>query len=147
MADDELDAFGNPIGGSQAAPGSAPAPVPNLGRFAEPLSPPPSAEAPPASRIVTPDLPPPGEPMPAFPKTAPGATAALIIGLFGLFLLLPAPFAWWRGRAMVREIDASGGRLGGRSQARAAQVLGILGTILLVLTLIGEISVLSGPGH
>ena len=33
----------------------------------------------------------------------------------------------------TREIDASGGRLGGRGSAQAGYVLGIVGTIILVL--------------
>ncbi len=138
MAPDDRDAFGNAIDDDDS-PSPTPALIPNLGRFAEPLSPTPSLTSPPAE-------PPPAEPMPAFPPVAPGANAALVIGLFGLFLLLPAPFAWWRGRAVLRQIDASGGRLGGRSQAQTARLLGILGTILLVLAMIGEISTRSGHG-
>jgi hypothetical protein len=60
-----------------------------------------------------------------------------IVGLAGgLALGLPlvlSPFAWVIGGRAVREIDASGGMLGGRSSAKAGYVLGIVGTALLIL--------------
>jgi hypothetical protein len=37
------------------------------------------------------------------------------------------------GKRAVREIDASHGRLGGRSQAQAGYILGIVGSVLLIL--------------
>ena len=74
----------------------------------------------------------------------PQATLSLILGLVGLvgalvFCGLPlvvSPFAWAIGRSAVKEIEGSHGRLGGSSNARAGMILGIIGTVLLVLALI-----------
>jgi hypothetical protein len=46
------------------------------------------------------------------------------------------PFAWAIGGKAVKEIDASGGRLGGRGQAMAGKVLGIIGTVLMILAVV-----------
>jgi hypothetical protein len=40
------------------------------------------------------------------------------------------------GLASKRRIDASGGQLGGRGNAQAGFIMGILGTILLVLAVL-----------
>jgi len=73
----------------------------------------------------------------------PSATTAMTLGLValigGLFCLLPiavAPFAWTTGARAVKEIDASGGALDGRSEAQAGYVMGIIGTVLLGLSLV-----------
>jgi hypothetical protein len=74
----------------------------------------------------------------AEPEPHPDASTALALGVAGLlggFLLcLPfflSPFAWLTGRRVVREIDASGGRYGGREQARAGYLCGVIGSVLL----------------
>ncbi len=60
-----------------------------------------------------------------------------IIGLVGGFLtgigFLAAPFAWAIGGRAVREIDASPESYSGRDQAKAGQILGIIGTVMLIL--------------
>jgi hypothetical protein len=62
---------------------------------------------------------------------------SLILGIIGIVCCsICAPFAWSIGKKAVNEIDASGGRLGGRGQAQAGYILGIVGTVLLVLGLI-----------
>lgn len=74
----------------------------------------------------------------------PQATLALVLGLVGLagglatcgLLFLTSPFAWVIGRRAVREIEASGGQLGGEGSARAGFVTGVIGSILLVLALV-----------
>ena len=48
-----------------------------------------------------------------------------------------APFALVIGRRAVKEIDASGGRLGGRGMALAGFILGVIGTVILGLALVG----------
>lgn len=73
----------------------------------------------------------------------PRATVAMVLGIVGLvgglscglgFLI--SPFAWAIGGKAVREIRASGGHYGGESQARAGQVLGIVGTVLMALIVV-----------
>ena len=76
-------------------------------------------------------MPPPGYgyAVPEHPK----AQTSLILGILGLVLCqVVAPFAWSTGKKTVNEIDASGGRLGGRSQAQTGYVLGIVGTVILI---------------
>jgi hypothetical protein len=51
-----------------------------------------------------------------------------IVGLVVCPLVLSIP-AWVIGRRTVREIDASNGQLGGRGNAQAGYVLGIIGTV------------------
>ena len=65
-----------------------------------------------------------------------------MVGIVSLFLacgygigLLGSPVALFMGRSSMKRIDASQGRLGGRGMAQAGFVLGIVGTVLLVLVL------------
>ena len=67
----------------------------------------------------------------------PRATTALVLGIVGLVLCgIAAPFAWRIGKGAMDDIDRSQGTLGGRGQAQAGYVLGIIGTVLLVLGLL-----------
>jgi uncharacterized membrane protein YjgN (DUF898 family) len=70
-----------------------------------------------------------GPPAPNHPQ----ATTTLVLGILGLVVCgLIGPFAWSMGNRVVREIDASGGRWGGRTEANVGRVLGIVSTVLLV---------------
>ena len=65
---------------------------------------------------------------------APGAIAALVVGILGLIMCpLAGPIAWVLGQSAEREVDASGGTLGGRGVATAGKILGIIATVLLAL--------------
>lgn len=71
-----------------------------------------------------------------------GALASMIVGIASLVLgctagigLLGSPVAWWLGAKAKREIDASQGQLGGRGMAQTGFILGIIGTVLLVLAI------------
>jgi uncharacterized membrane protein YjgN (DUF898 family) len=67
----------------------------------------------------------------------PQATTVLILGILGLVLCqLISPFAWVMGNRVVAEIDASNGQVGGRSQANAGRICGIVGTVLIGLALL-----------
>ena len=82
----------------------------------------------------------------------PSATTSLVLGLVGLIggvvacglPLLVSPFAIFVGRKTMREIDASNGQLGGRSNAKAGFVMGIIGTVLLALALVGIVLLVIG---
>lgn len=94
--------------------------------------------------------PPPGAPYPPYHSPpyirpeAPSATTALVLGIVGLagglmvcgLPLVVSPFAWYFGNQALREIEESGGTLGGESQARAGQIMGIIGTIFLGLAVL-----------
>lgn len=78
---------------------------------------------------------------PAWGVTVPAAhrqaITAMVLGIVGLLCCSPAaPFAIWLGHKATREIDASGGQLTGRGQAQTGFILGIIGTVLLVVLLI-----------
>ena len=81
--------------------------------------------------------PPAGYPPPGYPTQAPDqpqAVTAMVLGILGLVCCgVASPFALWLGRKSMKEIDASGGWLGGRGQAQAGFILGIIGTVLWVL--------------
>lgn len=81
-----------------------------------------------------------GAPMPAYGPIAPDhpqATTVLILGILGLVLCqLISPFAWVMGNRVIREIDASGGTMGGRTSANAGRICGIVGTALIGIGLL-----------
>lgn len=75
-----------------------------------------------------------GMPMAGPPPAHRQAMTAMVLGIVGLLCFSPAaPFAIWLGNKAVREIDASGGQLSGRGQAQAGFIMGIIGTVLLVI--------------
>lgn len=85
-----------------------------------------------------PTLPPPGYPV-ARPDH-PRATTSMVLGILGLVVCsICAPFAWSIGGKVVKEIDASGGAYGGRGQAQAGYIMGIIGTILLGLGVVAGV--------
>ena len=80
-----------------------------------------------------PQQPPPYGYAPDHPK----ATTSLVLGILGLVVCgFIAPFAWRVGKRTLDEIDGSQGRLGGRGQAQAGYILGIIGTAVLALGLV-----------
>lgn len=85
--------------------------------------------------------------VPIAPKH-PQATTALVLGLVSLvgglvvcgIPLLVSPFAWIIGGRAVKEIDAAPQMYSGRDQAQAGRVMGIIGTVLLVIAIIGLVA-------
>ena len=68
----------------------------------------------------------------------PQATAVLILGIISLSACqLVGPVAWVMGSRAKKEIDAAPGRYGGRQQVVIGMVLGIVGTGILALYLLG----------
>ena len=77
------------------------------------------------------------------------AVAAMVIGIVSFVLacgygigLLGSPVALVLGRISMKRIDQSGGQLGGRGMAQAGFIMGIIGTILLVLAFIALVVVI-----
>jgi len=65
----------------------------------------------------------------------------LIWGIVGVSCCaVGAPIAWIRGRRVLREIAASGGTMGGRSAALVGYVLGIIGTLWILICIVGGIA-------
>lgn len=82
--------------------------------------------------------PPYGQPPMGYAPDHPKATTALVLGILGLVVCgVIAPFAWRIDRRTLDEIDGSHGQLGGRGTAQAGYVLGIIGTVVLLLGLLG----------
>jgi hypothetical protein len=85
----------------------------------------------------------PQQPYPSRPAPQhPSAVTAMALGIVGLagvvscggVTLVLAPFAWAIGSRAVKEIDAAPhGTYSGRNEANSGRIMGIIGTILLVL--------------
>jgi hypothetical protein len=74
------------------------------------------------------------------PPDHPQMTTVLLLGILGLAVCqVVSPFAWVMGRRTLTEIDASQGRWGGRSNVKIGYVLGIVGSCILGLYLVGGI--------
>lgn len=70
------------------------------------------------------------------PPKHPQATTAMVLGILGLVLCgILAPFAWNIGARAVREIDANPYGYSGRSEANAGKIMGIIGTVLIGISL------------
>jgi uncharacterized membrane protein YjgN (DUF898 family) len=101
--------------------------------------------------VTQPPTPPPGQPpygdyppnqygQPQFGFAQPDhpqAVLVLILGILGLVMCqVISPVAWVMGNRVVAEIDASGGRIGGRGTANAGRICGMVGTGLIALSLL-----------
>ena len=77
-----------------------------------------------------------------------GATTAMVLGIVGLvggficgIAIFLSPVAMFLGMSAKKRIDASAGALTGRGNAQTGFILGIIGTVLLVLAIIVIIGV------
>lgn len=77
------------------------------------------------------------------PPTDGMAIAALVVGILGMvgtcaygLGAIISPIALFLGRASMKRITASQGRIGGHGLAMAGFILGIVGTVILVLVLV-----------
>jgi uncharacterized membrane protein YjgN (DUF898 family) len=62
------------------------------------------------------------------------ATVALVLGILGLVICnILAPFAWAIGNTEVNAIDAGRRNPANRGMAQAGKILGIIGTVLLII--------------
>jgi uncharacterized membrane protein YjgN (DUF898 family) len=70
------------------------------------------------------------------PPNHPQAITVLVLGILGLVVCgILGPFAWVMGNRAVREIDASRGAFGGRTEANVGRILGIVATVLMIVGL------------
>ncbi|MEV0034268.1 DUF4190 domain-containing protein [Nocardia sp. NPDC050793] len=64
----------------------------------------------------------------------PNATAVLFLGAASILCCgALGPVAWALGKRALDQIEASGGAIGGRAQILVGYILGIVGTVLMVL--------------
>jgi len=76
--------------------------------------------------------------VPQWAPDHPDSTTVLILGILGMAVCqVVAPFAWIKGSRVKKEIDEAGGRYAGRSQVQIGYILGIVGTCLLGLYVLG----------
>ena len=88
----------------------------------------------------------PGYGYPPGPQTEGLATAALVIAIVGFFVCLPvgAVVALVMANSATRRIEASGGRLTGLDQARAARIIAIVELVLVgILVVVGAVIAVS----
>lgn len=95
--------------------------------------------------------PPPTPPPPtAPPASSSQAVTALVLGILGIVCCgFLAPIAWYLGNQELRAIREGRSAASGEGLAKAAQILGIIGTVLLVLTVLwiffaGGMAILQG---
>ncbi|ANH37193.1 hypothetical protein I601_0744 [Nocardioides dokdonensis FR1436] len=115
--------------------------------------PPPYGQDPYAAQQPPAQYPQPGQGYPApvhVPPNHPSANTALVLGIVALaggllcgLPLLAGPFAWYTGRKVKHEIDANPQQYGGRSEASAGMVLGIVATVLLALGVLMMVAVMA----
>ena len=76
-----------------------------------------------------------GQPGYGQPQSSTRAVVALVLGIVGLFFcqLFVGIAAIVVARSAVKEVDASGGRLGGRGMATAGWILGVVDIVLAVI--------------
>lgn len=110
----------------------------------------PYAQPPVPAPYGQPGYPQPGYPAQHVPPNHPSANTALVLGIVALaggllcgLPLLAGPFAWFTGRKVRNEIDANPQQYGGRSEASAGMVLGIVATVLLALGLLMMVALLA----
>lgn len=101
-----------------------------------------------------PQYPPPGYPYPhpqayLTPPKHDQATPAMVFGIVSLaglvtcvLPILLAPVAWILGAKAVKDIDANPGAYSGRGEANAGKIMGIIGTCLLVVAVIGIVALI-----
>jgi hypothetical protein len=74
------------------------------------------------------------------PPNHPQATTILVLGILGCVCCSPCgPFAWVMGHRALKEIDSSGGTVGGRGRVLAGYICGIIATVLLILGVVAGV--------
>jgi hypothetical protein len=67
----------------------------------------------------------------------PQGTLAFVLGLLSVLgITILGPFGWYYGRKVVREIDQNPAAYSNRGLAMAGMVLGIIGTVFLILVVL-----------
>ena len=114
---------------------SQPFPPPGEHDFGRPTDAPPPPAAPPDPHGRGPFSPPPWGPWPyAAPVEHPRGVLILVLGILSIAACaLLGPVAWGMGAAALREIDARPGAYSNRSEVRAGEICGIVGTAIIAL--------------
>lgn len=93
---------------------------------------------------------PPIPPQPQAQSASTQAITALVLGILGVVCCgLAAPIAWYLGVQELNAIQAGTSPVAGEGMAKAGKILGIIGTVLLILSMLwfffmGGMAVLEG---
>lgn len=69
------------------------------------------------------------------PVEHPHATTVLVLGVLSMLCCgALGPIAWVMGKRALDQIELSGGTIGGRSQVLVGYIIGIIGTLMMVVT-------------
>ena len=80
----------------------------------------------------------------AYPESS-QATTALVLGILGIVICgVLAPFAWNIGNKELAAIDAGRRDPSNRGTANAGRILGIIGTVLLLVALVFVVLAIAG---
>ncbi|TYL45810.1 DUF4190 domain-containing protein [Nocardioides sp. BGMRC 2183] len=75
------------------------------------------------------------------PPDHPEASKILILGILGFALCqVISPFAWTMGNRVKQEIETSGGRWGGQQYVTVGRILGIVGSVMLLVGLLAMVA-------
>lgn len=87
----------------------------------------------------------PNAPAPGYSPVPPANHPRAVLGIIGVAICaIAGPFAFVISNNAMKEIDASGGTIGGRGMVQAGKILGIIGIVFLVIGVIaGVIAVIS----
>ncbi len=66
----------------------------------------------------------------------PQGTLVLILGILGIFFVIPAPIAWVIGNKAKKEIDASGTRYSNEQLLNVGRILGMVFTIIYAISIV-----------
>ena len=86
----------------------------------------------------------------AAPASSSRPTVVLVLGILGVVCCgLLAPFAWFMGSSELKAIRAGSSPAAGEGLAKAGMILGIIGSVLLILSLLwiffaGGMAILQG---
>lgn len=106
-------------------------------------APPPGQQPPPGGPSWSTNQPPPGyQPAPGygmpgqgFAREHPEGTTILVLGILSLVICgILGPFAWSKGNAALREIDANPGMYTNRGSVSAGRICGIIASVLIIVT-------------
>ncbi len=78
-------------------------------------------------------------------QTHPRSVPVLVMGILSIIAMpFLGPFAWVMGTKALREIDASPGMYSDRGNLVAGRILGIIGTVMLIIgVIIGVVSMVA----
>lgn len=108
---------------------------------------------PPGGPSWSPNQPPPGyQPAPGYgvpgqmyAREHPDGTTVLVLGILSLVVCgILGPFAWSKGNAALREIDAQPGMYTNRGSVSAGRICGIIASVFLIVTVVFAVIVILG---